>query len=282
MRGPQWRQGRRSAYVPRVGRAPQNLSRDTPAVITDPVFYLLAIPAVTVLGLGKGGFAGVGMVAAPLLALYIPPLQAAAILLPILLCQDAISVWIYRRDWDAWNVKVLMAGAVFGLGAAWVFAASVSDASIRLIVGLIGISFVLSAWFRRGPAVATTPGVPGGLFWGAASAFTSTLIQAGAPPFQVFVLPQLMPKMTLVGTTTIFFALVNVMKLAPYLALGQFSTETLAISLVLLPLAIATNFVGIWLVRVTPVELFYRIAYWLVLCISVALIWHGSATLLRG
>ena len=33
-------------------------------MITDPVFYLLALPAVTVLGLGKGGFAGIGMMLA--------------------------------------------------------------------------------------------------------------------------------------------------------------------------------------------------------------------------
>ena len=92
--------------------------RGIPDVITDPWFYLLALPAVTVLGLGKGGFAGIGMAAAPLLSLYIPPLQAAAILLPILLCQDVISVWTYRRDWDAWNVKVMTVGALAGLGAA--------------------------------------------------------------------------------------------------------------------------------------------------------------------
>jgi hypothetical protein len=251
-------------------------------VITDPIFYALAFPAVTFLGLGKGGFAGVGMMAAPLLALYIPPLQAAAIMLPILLCQDVISVWTYRRDWDSWNIKVLVVGAVFGLGAAWAFAAYVSDASIRLIVGLIGISFVFNAWFGRGPKAVRPPTAAGGMFWGAASAFTSTLIQAGAPPFQMFVLPQHMAKMTLVGTTTIFFALVNVMKVAPYLGLGQFSTETLSASAVLLPIAVAANFLGIWLVRVTPVELFYRIAYWLVLFMSVALIWQASATLLHG
>ena len=51
------------------------------SVITDPLFYLLAIPAVTLLGLGKGGFAGLGMIATPLLALVVPPLEGAAILL---------------------------------------------------------------------------------------------------------------------------------------------------------------------------------------------------------
>jgi uncharacterized protein len=249
-------------------------------VITDPLFYLLALPAVTVLGLGKGGFAGIGMAAAPLLSLYIPPLQAAAILLPILLCQDVISVWTYRRDWDGWNVKVMTTGAVAGLAAAAVFAAFVPDAAIRLIVGLIGVTFVLNAWFGRPKLKPRT--VARGVFWGAAAGFTSTLIQAGAPPFSVFVLPQRLPKMTLVGTMTVFFAITNAMKLAPYLALGQFSTATLGTSALLLPLAVATNFAGIWLVRVTPVEVFYRIAYWLVLIISIALTWLGAFGLLRS
>ena len=268
--------------VARIAAAPSAPRRTSPDgdvadVITDPMFYLLALPAVTILGLGKGGFAGIGMAAAPLLSLYIPPLQAAAILLPILLCQDVISVWTYRRDWDAWNVKVMMAGAVFGLGAAWVFAAFVSDVAIRLLVGLIGLSFVLNAWFGRPRIAART--VPRGVFWGAVSAFTSTLIQAGAPPFSIFVLPQRLPKMTLVGTMTVFFAMTNAMKVVPYFALGQFSSATLATSALLLPLAIATNFLGIWLVRVTPVELFYRIAYWLVFVLSIALLWQSSAAL---
>jgi hypothetical protein len=161
-----------------------------------------------------------------------------------------------------------------------VFAAFVPDAAIRLIVGLIGVSFVLNAWFGRPRLKART--VARGIFWGAAAAFTSTLIQAGAPPFSVFVLPQRLPKMTLVGTMTVFFAITNAMKLAPYFALGQFSTASLATSALLLPLAIATNFAGIWLVRVTPVEVFYRIAYWLVLVISLALTGLGTAGLLRG
>src|SRR6266567_1923513 len=97
-------------------------------IVTDPLFYLLAIPAVT-----------------------LPPLQAAAIILPILIVQDAISVWVYRRDWDAWNLKVLLIGSVFGVGIAALLASRVSDAYVRLLVGLIGVCFVLFAWFGRVP-----------------------------------------------------------------------------------------------------------------------------------
>ena len=68
--------------------------------ITDPLFYALAIPAVVALGLSKGGFAGVGQMATPLLALAMPPLEAAAILLPIMMVQDAAALWVYRKDWS--------------------------------------------------------------------------------------------------------------------------------------------------------------------------------------
>ena len=93
--------------------APNSCTLPTPprmSVVTDPLFYLLAIPAITLLGLGKGGFSGVGMMSTPLLALVIPPLQAAAIVQPILIVQDAISAFVYRREYFAWNLKVLLAG----------------------------------------------------------------------------------------------------------------------------------------------------------------------------
>ena len=252
------------------------------AVITDPLFYLLAIPAIIALGLGKGGFAGVGMISTPLLALTMPPLQAAAILLPIVLCQDVISAWTYRRRWSAWNLKVLLPGSVVGVGAAWLFAAYVPNAYVEMAVGVTGVCFALYNTFGRVPAQPRRPSVPAGMFWGSLAGFTSTIIQVGAPPYQVHILPQRLDKFTLIGTTIIFFALVNVMKLVPYFALGQFSPRTLATSAVLLPFAVATNFLGLWLARRTPTEPFYRITYLLMFFISLALIWQGASAIHAG
>src|SRR5262247_2666769 len=248
-------------------------------IITDPLFYLLSIPAILALGLGKGGFAGVGMISTPLLALTVPPLQAAAILLPILLCQDVISIWVYRHDWSAWNLKVLLPGAVVGVGAAWLFAAYVPNAYVELAVGITGVCFALYTFFGKVPAQAYRPSVPVGMFWGSLAGFTSTIIQVGAPPYQVHILPQRLDKLTLIGTTIIFFALVNVMKVVPYFALGHFSPRTLATSLVLLPFAIAANLLGLWLARRTPSELFYQIAYVLMFLISLGLIWQGASAI---
>ena len=149
-------------------------------VINDPVFYVAAAVAVLFLGLGKGGFSGVGMAATPLLALFVPPLQAVAIVLPILLLQDVLSVWVYRRDWDAWNLKVMLPGSVLGVAAGWAFAAYVSDAQMRLALGLISLVFLLNVWIGGRDAPARRPGWFSGVFWGAGCGFTSTISHAGA------------------------------------------------------------------------------------------------------
>lgn len=78
-------------------------------MITDPWFYAVAVPAVLLFGISKGGFGGgLGVAAVPLMALVISPLQAAAIMLPILCVMDIVAVsfalhfWISKyRDRDA-------------------------------------------------------------------------------------------------------------------------------------------------------------------------------------
>jgi hypothetical protein len=292
MRYHDWRPWAGCALISRkllvTGAPPQALIRSFRSVlspmnvITDPLFYPLAVIAVTALGLGKGGFAGVGVIATPLLATILPPLQAAAILLPILIVQDAISVWVYRHDWSAWHLKVMLPGGLVGIGIAWSLATEVSDAAVRLVIGLIGVAFALNAWLGPQGQEAKPRSVPAGVFWGTVAGFTSTLSQAGGPPFQVYVLPQRLPKLTLVGTYTIYFAVLNWLKIGPYFALGQFSTATLASSLLLLPVAVLANFLGIWLVRRTPTGLFYQIAYVLVFLISLELIRSGTMKLIRG
>src|SRR6266699_1460852 len=97
---------------------------------TEPLFYAVAIPAVIFLGFSKGGFSGAGTAATPLLALYLPPLEAAALLLPILISQDLISVYVYRREWDASNLKILLPGAVIGMAFGWLVASHVSDNAV--------------------------------------------------------------------------------------------------------------------------------------------------------
>jgi uncharacterized membrane protein YfcA len=250
-------------------------------IITDPRFYLFAVPAVIFLGLAKGGFSGAATAATPLLALYLPPLEAAALLLPLVLCQDVISLQVYWRERSARNLKVLLPGAVLGVALGWLFSAQVSDDAVRILVGLTALAFIANVWLHSDHAVKRNVTVLSGLFWGTISGFASFASQGGGPPFQVYTLPQHMPKMVFVGTTTVFFATVNVMKILPYFMLAQFTAKNLATSLVLLPIAVTANFAGIWMVKNVSTEHFYRITYILMFVLGSVLCWQGTSHLLH-
>ena len=82
------------------------------------------------------------------------------------------------------------------------------------------------------------------------------------------------------GATALFFAAVNWMKAPAYLALGQFTTASLTTSAVLLPLAIASTWAGVRVVRRVPAEQFYRVIYVLLILVGAKLAWDGAAGLL--
>ena len=137
-------------------------------------FYLVAIPAVILFGLAKGGFSGLGTLGMPMLSLVASPVRAAAIVLPILLVQDWLSVWAFRRDFSPRNLIILIPSSMIGVGVGWLVAARVSDDAVRLAIGVISIVFVLYMLIRdrldRAPV--EKPGVPSGVLWGSLAGFT--------------------------------------------------------------------------------------------------------------
>ncbi len=252
-------------------------------MISDPLFYLAAMPAVVLLGLAKGGFSGLGMLALPLMALVVSPVQAAAILLPILMVQDVVSVWAYRRSWDRRNLLILLGGAVLGILAGYLLAARVSDSAVRLALGLTCIAFALRRLTleRGGRTPAPTRADLGrGLFWGAVTGFTSMVAHAGGPPFQIYVMPQRLPRDVFVGTGAILFGLVNWIKVPPYIALGQFTGENMGTAVALFPVAIASTWAGVLLVRRFSAERFYTFVYALLILVGLKLTYDGFGALL--
>lgn len=232
------------------------------------------------LGLSKGGFAGVGALGTPLLALVIGPVEAAAIILPILIVQDIVGVWAFRKSWDGSVLALMLPGAAIGIAVAYWFAASLPEAGMQVALGLISILFALrSLWLQRGGRVPAPADPPRwfGFLMGIVSGVTSQIAHAGQPPFQIYVLPKRLARDVLVGTTAIFFAAVNWIKVPAYIALGQFSRAHLLTSLGLMPLALASTLAGVWLVRRVDADHFYALIYWLMLGIGLKLLWDGFA-----
>lgn len=247
-------------------------------MLTDPLFWLVAILAVTVVGVSKGGFAGLGVLGTPLLSLVMPPVQAAAILLPILVLQDWVSLISYRRSLD-WRVFLVpLVGAVAGTVAGYGLASRVNEGHVRLIVGVVALAFAANWWIGlvQKRAEGPKPGTVSGIVWGAIAGFTSFVSHAGGPPYQIYSLPQRLDRELLAGTTAWFFAVLNLMKVVPYFLLGQFSHENLMLSAALAPVAVATTLLGVWLVRTVDTERFYRIVYGLLVIVGLNLVWEGG------
>lgn len=257
------------------------LFRAMPLVITDPLFYLAAIPAVFLMGLSKGGFSGLSIMAIPLLALVVSPVKAAALMLPILIVQDVVSTWAFRRDFDLRNLAIMLPGSALGIFIGWLMAAHVSDDLVKIGVGVISIGFVIIYWRKRAITGEPIRGNLGpGLFWGTLAGFTSFVAHAGGPPFQVYVMPQRLAPQTYVGTSTWFFTITNLAKVLPYFLLGQFSTENLGTSVALFPLALVATLAGVWLVRRIAAEKFYTLIYTLTFLVGIKLLWDSVPALL--
>jgi uncharacterized membrane protein YfcA len=250
-------------------------------LIAEPLFYLIAVPVVLVVGIGKGGFGGdVGVIAVPAMSFAVPLPQAAAILLPILCVMDVFAVAAYRSHYSRSNLRRLLPAALVGIGAGALAFGALDERWLRVVVGLLAVTFAVR-WIvgvarLRGRAPAARPaGLWSGAFWGAAAGFSSTLAHAGGPPASVYLLPQRLHPTLFVGTTVILFTAINYTKLLPYAWLGQLRPENLATSLVLLPLAPIGVMLGRWLHDRVDEVLFYRIVYGLLLIAGLKLVSEG-------
>lgn len=237
--------------------------------------------AMILVGFSKGGLAGVGVLGVPVMALVMSPVQAAGILLPILLVSDAISLWTWWGSWDKRTLWLMLPGAILGIGIGWLTAAYVSDDVVRLILGLIALVFalrwLLASKARRNVTAAQNPVAAS--IWGTLSGYTSFVAHAGGVPYQIYTMPLNLDPKILTGTSVMFFAIVNVLKLIPYFALGQFDSTNLTTSALLAPLAMIATFIGAAVIRRMRPEVFYPITYGLILLVSVKLIWDGIAGL---
>lgn len=248
----------------------------------DPTLIAVAVFAVLMTGLSKSGFAGaLAMLGTPMLALVMPPVQAAATMLPVLVVMDMIGLIVWRRTVKWSIIRQTLPGAVLGIAIGWATAAFVSDAFIRLLVGIIALVFGITQLVRlRRSSPARKENAVGATGWGTIAGFTSFVAHAGGPPFSAYVLPLNLDKQLVVGTGTVFFATVNTLKLVPYFALGQFTSQNLTLSALLVPAAIIGVLVGVWAVRRVSQTLFYTISYVGMVPIGLKLVYDGLSAML--
>lgn len=248
----------------------------------DVTFWGVALLSAFLVGAGKGGLPMVALLSVPTLSLVMPPMLGAALLLPVYLISDAYGIYIYRRAFSRRNLLILTPAAALGIAVGFLMADTISDDAVRVVIGCVGLMFLAMrlASRLRGAEEARPADVPRGILWGSVSGFTSFVSHAGAPAFQLYALPQKMPKLTFAGTSTILFALVNWMKVPPYMTLGLLQWADLRIVAVLAPAAMIGAWLGYRLIVLVPERVFFIVIEIALLVISLNLIRIGLPALL--
>src|SRR5215470_10933121 len=252
-------------------------------LITDPLFYAIAIPVVLLTGISKTGIPGLfGGMAVPLLSLVIPPLQAAALMLPVLCFIDLFGLRAFRGIYDRRNMPILLTGLAIGVVLGMIVFTLVPRDLMRILIGTIAVAFALNnifGWARnRSP---TTASWPRGVFWSSLSGLTSFVAHAGSPPIMAYLLPQRLERKIYVGTTVWFFFASNYAKLIPYAFLGQLDLTNLATAAMLLPFVPMGVKLGVFVQGKLDEKVFYQLSYWALLGIGLKLLYDGTGAFWR-
>ncbi len=237
-------------------------------------FWLMAVLATFLVGASKGGLPLVGMLAVPMMALVMSPVMAAGLLLPLYVVSDMYGLWLYRKNYSLRNLQIIVPAAAVGIFIGWATATITSEVVVKLIVAVIGLFYILDTILKARRVVEPKPAdIARGVFWGTLTGFTSFVSHAGAPPYQMYVLPQKLDKMTYAGTATIAFAIINALKLPPYWLLGQINLSSLETCAVLAPVSMIGAWSGYRLTRVVPEKLFFRAVELALFLVSLLLLW---------
>lgn len=248
-----------------------------PTLNHDPVFVAVVIAALGFLiGLAKGGFNGLGGLLTPMLSLVLPVSLAVGVLLPMLIVGDAFAIYSYWREWDGPLVRRMLPLGVAGAVLGTFLLAELSANSLRLVLAgfvllLVAYKFVSdriehlryqpASWHAQ--AAGFTAGVASGMF------------NNGGPPFNSFLLLQKLPPRRFIGTTAIFFALLNLLKIPGFLYTGVLNLPLL-LSLWWVFLFIPVGILAArWLIQRVEPRAFEWIIVGLLLFSSALLFWQS-------
>ena len=241
----------------------------------DPTFLAFASFGVFVFGISKGGVPGpIAMLAVPVMSFAMSPLQAAGILLPLLIIMDFSAIYLYWKKWLNNIVKIIIPASIIGILFGTFTFQYTNENQIRIVVGAISIIFVLVSFIQRNNILLKPTNIKG-YFWSSIAGYTSFLIHAGNPPINFYMLPLKLDKVSFIGTMTLAFLAINVVKLIPYYYVGLLAPSNLIVSLMLLPLAFVSVLFGYFLQKKIPEKLFFNIVYVLLFLSGCKLIYDG-------
>lgn len=242
------------------------------------VYLSVAVLALLVTAVSKGGFGGgAGVVSVPLMLQVAPLSFTVGLWLPILIVCDIFTIRQYPQEWR-WRgisrtVPFTVAGVLLAALLLWLLKGdgeapgSSREAQLgdwlKLGVAVISLAF-LFLWLRPGRPPDTGPWDPDWNWSGVAgvsSGICSTLAHAAGPIMTLYLLAQKMGQREFVGTSGRYFFGLNTLKVPFLLFAGVITWQTLQYGLWLMVLAPLGVWLGSWMNRKISATWFLRVVY---------------------
>jgi len=207
---------------------------------------LLIAFVVLLIGISTSAFAGaLGVFAVPLLMFKLTAVEAIALMLPLLIIADVMSVNSFWKKWHTPLLVSLMPGAISGIIIASLTIDLVNTQHLRHIIALICMVFAIKNICFQQTQISFLNNRLGAYFMSASSGFTSTLVHAGGPPLIIYFSAIKLSPSKFVATAAIFFAMMNMVKLSGFLSLGLLTFDTVLMAVAFIPLAFIGNWLGV-------------------------------------
>jgi hypothetical protein len=243
------------------------------------VEHVLAAGLATLLiALVKGAFGGgFGLVGIPLLSLVMDPISAGAIIAPLFIPMDIVALRYFPpRTWSKPDLKVLVPTMLVGMAIGTALLSALDRRLVSIAIAVVALVFAVQ-WFTGGQRVeAAARKTWHAMLAGTLSGFTSLVAHSGGPPLAVYLLRLGLPKEVYVGTNTIYFIIVNALKVWPWLYLGRPTAAMWALIAICTPIAVFGVWAG-WLIHERlDQRRMYQGCYALLVIASLKMLWDGA------
>lgn len=234
-------------------------------------YAFILILVCLLIGLSKGGLGAVlAVLATPLLAQVMPVSAAQGVTLPLLMVADLFALWAYRNTWDMRYIWRLLPSAAIGIVIGTVLLTGLPNQTLKHLVALFTLAFVVYRLVGdRLLSARYTPRTWHAYVAGSVSGVGSALANVGGPPFTAYLLLQKLDPLPFVGTMTLFFAIVNALKLPGLILAGIIDFNRLLGVIWVLPVLPLGVWIGRFVIKRINQRAFER--FMLIVLVIVAL-----------
>lgn len=222
--------------------------------------FTLVFLASFLLGMGKAGIKGIGVVIVTLMALVFGGKSSTGVLIPMMVFADILAVIYYHRHTQWKYLGKLLPTMVIGVLVGVWLGNDISDDVFRFLMAILILGIVVLMVFMDRRKFSAIP--QNRLFsnsMGLLSGFTSMIGNLAGSFSNIYFLAMRLPKNEFIGTAAWLFFIINVFKLPFHLFVWKtISLESISINIILIPAIIIGFFTGIKLVKLINNQLYRK------------------------